>query len=220
MYDGVNRGLRRAKGNICAYLNCDEQYLPGTLHRVADYFEQHPEVDVLFGDSIITDPSLAPLAYRRALLPRRWHTLLCPLSVLTCSTFFRHKLVNDGAFFDIAWKNLGDKSWILSLLDRGYRMAVLPEPLAVFALTGANLSQQPDVPAERLRWEKNVSPMLRWAKPLVRIRHFLEKWRRGAYKTWRGDSAWYTPDSPAVRHCFAGLTLSWKWPSISSTRAS
>jgi glycosyltransferase involved in cell wall biosynthesis len=216
MYDGVNRGLRRAKGDICAYLNCDEQYLPGTLRRVADYFEQHPEIDVLFGDTIIADPSLMPLAYRRAVLPHRWHTLLNPLNVLTCSTFFRRKLVDEGALFDTAWKNLGDKSWLLSLLERGYRMAVLPEPLAVFALTGTNMSQQQDVHAERLRWRNGVSPVIRWTKPLIRAGNVLKKWRYGAYQTRRVDSAWFTRASLPVRRRFAGLTLGWKWPSISS----
>jgi glycosyltransferase involved in cell wall biosynthesis len=34
MYDAINKGFRLAKGRILAYLNCDEQYLPGTLKYV------------------------------------------------------------------------------------------------------------------------------------------------------------------------------------------
>jgi len=62
MYDAINRGLKRATGEICAYLNCDEQYLPGTLRMVADFFATHPEVDVLFGDAILIDGSGQPLS--------------------------------------------------------------------------------------------------------------------------------------------------------------
>ena len=219
MYDAINHGLKRAQGDICAYLNCDEQYLPGTLRRVADYFEQHPEVDVLFGDSIVADAQLMPLAYRRVVLPWRWHTLLRPLGVLTCSTFFRRKIVDDEALFDTAWKITGDKAWILSLHDHGYRMAVLNEPLAIFALTGENLSHHQNVLAERLRWKATISPVISLARPLVRARHVLEKWKHGAYNKHVVDTAWYTQASFPARHGFARLTLGWKWPSITLNNA-
>ncbi len=42
MYDAINKGLRKATGDICAYLNCDEQYLPEILRWVVDYFSVSP----------------------------------------------------------------------------------------------------------------------------------------------------------------------------------
>src|SRR3954447_16040811 len=44
MYDAVNKGLRVARGGVLAYLNCDEQYLPGTLRFVRERFAQDPSL--------------------------------------------------------------------------------------------------------------------------------------------------------------------------------
>src|SRR5574339_629315 len=55
MYDAINRGLQRASGDVLAYLNCDEQYLPGALQSVTEFFVSHPSVDVVFGDFVVVN---------------------------------------------------------------------------------------------------------------------------------------------------------------------
>src|SRR5438046_1606943 len=55
MYDAVNRGWGRATGDLLAYLNCDEQYLPGALRTISDFFGAHPDIDVALAGTIVTD---------------------------------------------------------------------------------------------------------------------------------------------------------------------
>ncbi|QCS50062.1 glycosyltransferase [Picosynechococcus sp. PCC 11901] len=45
----INKGLAKATGEIIAYLNSDDYYLPGTLFKVAEHFRQFPDTDLLHG---------------------------------------------------------------------------------------------------------------------------------------------------------------------------
>lgn len=49
----INKGLNRAKGEIVAYLNSDDIYLPGALEKVADFFKNNPKIDIVYGDCYI-----------------------------------------------------------------------------------------------------------------------------------------------------------------------
>ena len=53
----LNRGFARATGEIFSLLNCDEQYLPGTLAKVEALFASDPQLDLVVGDCLIVDPS-------------------------------------------------------------------------------------------------------------------------------------------------------------------
>ncbi len=45
----INKGLAKATGDIIAYINSDDYYLPGTLLKVAEHFHQFPDTDLLHG---------------------------------------------------------------------------------------------------------------------------------------------------------------------------
>lgn len=48
--NAINKGFRRATGDIIAWLNSDDMYFPDTLHTVASIFKNNPEVDLIYGD--------------------------------------------------------------------------------------------------------------------------------------------------------------------------
>ena len=138
MYDAINKGLKSAKGDILAYLNCDEQYLPGILSFVKDYFNNHPDVDVLFGDFLAVNPDGSLVSYRKAFQPRRLYIEATHLYVFTCTMFFRRKIIDNNIYFDTIYKSISDSIFTAELLKRGYKAKHLKKYLAVFIMTGNN----------------------------------------------------------------------------------
>jgi len=53
--DGLNKGFAKATGDIYGFLNSDDVLNPGALSMVARYFNDHPDVDVVYGHSQIID---------------------------------------------------------------------------------------------------------------------------------------------------------------------
>jgi glycosyltransferase involved in cell wall biosynthesis len=213
MYDAVNRGFRRARGELLAYLNCDEQYLPGALPRVSAFFERHPEVDVVFGDTLIVGPKGDYLCERRALTPQCWHTQVSlSLSFLTCGTFLRRRILERGdLFFDPQWRDVGDADWALRLVQAGLRMAALGEFTSTFTETGANMNLGPNAAREKRAFVRRAPWWVRQAAPLV-VAHFrLRRWLAGHYHCHPLDYAIYTEESPAQRRTFHVAHPTYRW---------
>jgi len=182
MYDAINRGLRRASGDILGYLNCDEQYLPGALYDVAAFFEQHPDLDVVFGDIVMVDPKGHYLYHRKVQKPLKYHTWTCQLSTLSCAMFFRRRLVFDqGLFFEPRWRDVGDGEWMVRLLQRRTKMAALGKFTSVFTCTGANMSAGENARRERRELFQSAPAWARTLKPLFILHHRLRRFFGGMY---------------------------------------
>ena len=55
--DAINKGLRRASGDICAYLNSDDAYLPATFQKITELFAANPRAQFIYGDGDVIDES-------------------------------------------------------------------------------------------------------------------------------------------------------------------
>ena len=51
--DAISRGFEICTGQIMAYLNSDDMLAPDALQFVADYFNQHPEVDAIYSNRVV-----------------------------------------------------------------------------------------------------------------------------------------------------------------------
>jgi len=49
--DAASQGFRKASGQILAWLNADDSYLPGAVRTAVEYLLAHPEVDVVYGEA-------------------------------------------------------------------------------------------------------------------------------------------------------------------------
>lgn len=182
MYDAMNRGMRRARGEILGQLNCDEQYLPRALTTVSEFFEANPAVDMVFGDFVVVDEKGGYLFHRKVQTPRKHHLWVEHLPTFTCATFFRRKIIDEyGILFDPKFRDVGDGEWMLRVLQRGTRMAVLRRFTSAFTMTGANMSRGDNARREARELRATAPLWARRLKSLLILHHRLRRLAGGAY---------------------------------------
>jgi glycosyltransferase involved in cell wall biosynthesis len=215
MYDAINKGLHRATGNVCSYLNCDEQLLPGSLTVVRDYLERHADIDVVFGDTIVVGWEGEPLCYWRPYVPSLAHLAGATLNTLSCSTFFRRTVVEAGHLFEPQWKVVGDLRWIRGMLEKGRPMACLPKPLAAFTFLGDNLGAGATAREEFEASRESSGGPLRWFR---RGLHGIRKLFSGAYVQRKVTYDLFALSDPTRRRRFTSESLGWTWPGLTKSR--
>jgi glycosyltransferase involved in cell wall biosynthesis len=164
MYDAINRGWRKATGDIVAYLNCDEQYLPGALKAVEETFAQNPVADIVLADTVVADEKGQFVCCRKSLVPRRlWMWTYMPS--LTSSIFLRRRVLDDfNLYFDTRWKILGDAVWMREAMMLRLKMVVLRRYTSIFTETGENLWLKPAHVRERRLAASMTPTWVRWSR--------------------------------------------------------
>lgn len=130
----INRGLRATTGEIVAWLNSDDTYLPGAVQKAVAYLLEHQTVDVVYGDCDYVDSAgqvlrpypVAPFDYRRLV-----RTAVC--SIPQPAAFLRRRALDSG-FLDESLGYALDLDLWLRLGAAGHAFEYLPARLATLRL--------------------------------------------------------------------------------------
>ena len=211
MYDAINRGFEKTKGSICAYLNCDEQYLPNTLQKVAGAFQSSSKTDIFFGDALVIDERGNARCWRKVLVPMVSHTWTCHFSAFTAAMFFRRRLLDQGIQFDTSYRAAADAAWYLEARKRGAQAEPLGFLTSTFVDTGENLGMTAVARQERIRLTHTASTWMRLLRPFWSIFHRLRRLSYGAHHRRSVTYGIYLPKSDK-RKAFHAKRLRTTWP--------
>lgn len=181
--DALNKGLRRASGEIITYLNSDDLLLPGAVAFAAAYFEAHPEVDLLYGDGYYVDAEDKRLgAFKSA----PFDLDLCVLNgqdLAQPGTFWRRTVTDKIGLFDVGFHYRMDFDYWLRAALAGFQLQYVPGERAVYRLHRESktvsqratfvtdweaiitrLFERDDLPAHLLRLKEEAFNVITWWK--------------------------------------------------------
>ena len=128
----INKGWRRARGTIVAYLNSDDTYLPHAVERAVAAFREHPEADVVYGEGYHVDVTGRVLD-RYPTEPFRSERLAETCFICQPAAFLRRRVAERVGYLDELLQYCMDYDlWIR--LAHVARFAHIPEYLATSRL--------------------------------------------------------------------------------------
>jgi len=174
--DALNRAMPKMGGEIIGYLNGDDCLQPGAAAKVLQFFERHPEVDLVYGrvewidaegrsdgwhQGRISSLSEALDIYRVWWSERQW---------VQPEVFFRRSLWERVGLFNTSYHLAFDYEYWVRCLRAGARVAFLDEPLVQFRRHAEQKSAAAEQAADEIRSIVQaqldtgvpISPLLRW----------------------------------------------------------
>lgn len=130
IYDGLNKGVERATGDVIAFLHSDDLYNdPEAVARVAEAF-MTTEADAVYGDLVYT-PKYDTSKVLRYWKSRDFHLGLLKKGWMPAHpTFFvRRELYDRYGAFDTSFRIAADYDFMLRVLSKGIKTHYLPNVL-------------------------------------------------------------------------------------------
>jgi glycosyltransferase involved in cell wall biosynthesis len=133
MADAVNKGFLATQGDIVGWLNSDDIYYPETLQTVLEFFNAHPEIDVVYGGAHHIDAN-GRLLEVYPTEPFSWNRLIDTCIISQPASFFRRRTIERFGPLDAALPTSEDYELWIRWAKNGAKFQYLDKFLAATRL--------------------------------------------------------------------------------------
>ncbi|MFA6400839.1 MAG: glycosyltransferase family 2 protein [Salinivirgaceae bacterium] len=149
----INKGFAIAKGDIIAWLNSDDLYLPDTFKTVIQIFQNNPAIDLIYGDVINFDEKGNETYYGVAEFEP--YDFLTRISIHQPAVFWRRKILNESGVLDESLHYVMDYDYWMRVFF-SYKTLKINKPLAKFRVHSTSKTSS-NPPLMYLEWRKVLS---------------------------------------------------------------
>jgi len=170
--EAINKGFRHAKGEIIAWINSDDTYLPGTITTLVESFQKEPEAVIVHGDLKVIDQDNKMI---NKICYGNWglQGLMEFRIIGQPAVFMRRTALEIAGFLDCNYHFLLDHQLWLRVAQQG-RVIYIPKEWACarYHPQAKNVSQAPSFGEEAYR-------ILNWMKTEPGLqKDFTSNWRK------------------------------------------
>lgn len=203
MYDALNKGFERARGDYFCYINADDRLLPEALEKVIQKFEEE-DYDLVFGDvNFISETGDVIYSYRSINVGHKAIEYTQRLPFCQQSSFWTREVFFEKGGFDSTLKYVADSKFFFKVcLDPQTKKGHIPVPLGEFRLHSSSLSvgssEEMEVETREMidlmKLKKNIFLNVLYEIPLkaINFRQIIKKeFYRGSKLKRRSFSEWF-----------------------------
>ena len=152
--DGLNKGFKKATGDIIGWFNSDDRITLGALHKVAHFFMEHPEEIAVVGNQVIIDEQGNKIKTIHSRSYSFDYLINHARGITQNSTFFKRSVFDRIGYIDETLHYAMDRDLFIRIA-KVKTMSYLAENLGEFRI-------QPDA--------KTAEGSYKFAKELIKIR--------------------------------------------------
>ncbi|MDH5413257.1 MAG: glycosyltransferase [Flavobacteriaceae bacterium] len=130
---GLNKGFKKATGDIIGWVNSDDQLASGALHKISNFFQENPDEIAVVGDQLIISAKGETLRKIQSRSYNHNYLLNQARGITQNSTFFKRHVFDKIGYIDESLSYAMDLDFFIRI-TKIKKILYLPETLAIYRM--------------------------------------------------------------------------------------